>query len=59
MCIAIVCFPFYNVISIEITIIFPIKPFFNMRKKTRQKFIYPEKKKTVFKVKQKAFFIIF
>ena len=40
MCIAIVCFPGCNVINFEINLIFLIKPFFYMTKKSRQKFEY-------------------
>ena len=54
----IVSIPGYEVINFEINLIFLIKPFFYMTKKSRQKIKYLEKEKT-FKVKQKAFFIIF
>ena len=44
MCIAIVCFPGCGIISFENNIIFLIKPFFYMTKKSRQKFEYLENK---------------
>ena len=46
MCIAIVCFPGCEVINFEITLIFLIKPFFYLAKKSRQKFKYLENKKS-------------
>ena len=58
MCIAIVCFSGCDVINFEINLIFLIKPFFYMTKKSRQTFKYLAHKKA-FKVKEKAFFIIF
>ena len=44
--------------NFEIDLVFLIKPFFCMTKKSRQKFKYLENEKS-FKMKQKAFFIIF
>ena len=46
MCVAIVCFPGCEVINFEITLIFLIKPFFYLAKKSRQKFKYLENKKS-------------
>ena len=46
MCIAIACFPGFDVISFEINFIFLIKPFFYMTKKSRQKPKYPEIEKS-------------
>ena len=53
MCIAIVSFP-----GFEINLIFLIRPFFYLTKKSRQNLITVRTKRA-FKVKQKAFFIIF
>ena len=50
MCIAIVCFPGCDVINFVADLIFLIKPFFYMMKKSRQKFKYLENEKA-FKVK--------
>ena len=49
MCIVIVCYPGYDVINFEINLIFLIKPFLYMTKKSRQELKYLENK----------FFIIF
>ena len=46
MCIAILSFPIYDVIKFEINLIFLIKPFLYMTKKSRQKFKYHENKKS-------------
>ena len=46
MCIAIVCFPGFNVISFEINPIFLIKLLLYMTQKSRQKFKYFENKKS-------------
>ena len=46
MCIAIVCFPGCDIIGFEINLIFLIKPFLYMTKKSRQKFKYLEKEKS-------------
>ena len=43
-CILIVCFRGFNVINFEINLIFLIKSFFYMAKKSRQKLKYREKK---------------
>ena len=40
MCVAIVCFTGFDVINFEINLIFPIKSFFYMAKKSRRKFKY-------------------
>ena len=45
-CIAIVCFPVCDAISFEINLIFLIKPFFYMTKKSRQKFKYLQNEKS-------------
>ena len=42
MCIAIACFPDFDVISFENNLIFSIKLFFYMSKKSRQKLKYLE-----------------
>ena len=47
------CFPGCDVINFGINLIFPIKPFFYMTKKSRQNFKYLENK-NAFKVKWKA-----
>ena len=44
--------------NFEIDLVFLIKPFFCMTKKSRQKFKYLENEKS-FKIKQRAFVIIF
>ena len=46
MCIAIVCFSGCDVINLEINLIFLIKPFFYMTRKSRQKFEHLENKKS-------------
>ena len=46
MCIAIVCSPGCDVINFEISLIFLIKPFSCMTKKSRQKFKYLENEKS-------------
>ena len=46
MCIAIVCFPGCGIINFEISLIFLIKPFFYLTKKSRQKFKYLDNKKS-------------
>ena len=46
MFIAIACFPGYNVINFETNLIFLIKQFFYMTKKSRQKFKYLENEKS-------------
>ena len=40
MCVVSFCYPGYDVINFEITLMFLIKLFFYMPKKTRQKFKY-------------------
>ena len=47
MCVVIVCFPACDVINFEINLIFLIKPFFNMIKKSRKKIKYFENEKRV------------
>ena len=54
----IVCFPVCGVINFEIDFIFLIKPFFYLTKKSCRKIKIFEDQ-TSFKVKEKAFFIIF
>ena len=44
--IAIVCFPDFDVINFEINVIFQIKPFFYMAKKSIQKCKYLENEKS-------------
>ena len=46
MFIAIVCFPGCDVKNFEINVIFLIKPFFSMNKKSKQKFKYLEIEKS-------------
>ena len=46
MCIAIVCFPDCDVINFEINLIFLIRLFFSLTKKSRQKFKYLENEKS-------------
>ena len=46
MCIAIVFFPGFDVITFEINLICLIKPFFYMTKNSRQKFKYLENEKS-------------
>ena len=46
MCIAPVCYPRCGVINFEIDLIFLMKLFFYLNKKSRQKFKYLEKKKS-------------
>ena len=46
LCIASVCESGCDVITFEINLIFLIKPFFYMKKKSRQKFKYLENKKS-------------
>ena len=58
MCMAVVSFLGCDVINFEINLIFLIKPFLYMTKKSRQKFKYLENEITL-KVKLKAFFNIF
>ena len=57
MCMVIVCQPGCEAIDFEINI-FLIQPFFNMTR-TRDKSINILSTKRVFKMKQKAFFIMF
>ena len=45
MSIAIICFPGCDVINFRIKLIFPIKPFFYITKKSKQKFKYLENEK--------------
>ena len=45
MCIAIICYPGWDVINFEINLIFLIKQLFYMTKKSRQKVKYLEKEK--------------
>ena len=45
MCISVVCSPGCGVINFGINLIFLIKPFFYMTKKSRQKFNYFENEK--------------
>ena len=51
LCIAIICYPVCNVINLEINLnlnlIFLIKPFFYISKKSRQKFEYLENEKSL------------
>ena len=58
MCIAIVCFPGCDVMNFEIILIFLIKPFFYMTKKSRLKFKYLENEKS-FKGEIKSIFHYF
>ena len=58
MYIAIACYPVCDIINLEIYLSFLIQPFSYMTKNSEQKLKYL-KKKRAFKVKQKAFFIIF
>ena len=53
-----VCYPGCNVINFEINLIFLIKLFFYMNKKSRQKRKYLENEKSFYD-EIKAFFIIF
>ena len=46
MCIVIVCFLVFDVINFKINLIFLIKPFFYMTKKSRQKLKYLENKES-------------
>ena len=46
MCIAIVCYPGCNVIDFQINLIFLIKPFLYMTKKSRQKSKYLQNEKS-------------
>ena len=46
MCIAIVCFPGYDVIDFEINLIFLIEPFSYITRESTQKFIYFDNKKS-------------
>ena len=46
LCIAIVCWPGCDVINLEIKVIFLIKPFYHMTKKSKQKFRYFENEKS-------------
>ena len=46
MCIAIVCYPGCDVIKFKINLVFLIKPFLYITKKSRQKFKYLENKKS-------------
>ena len=46
MCILILCEPGYDAINLEINLIFLIKPFFYMSKKSRQKIKYLENEKS-------------
>ena len=46
ICLAIVYFPGCDVINLEINLIFQIKPFFYMTKKSRQKLKYLENEKS-------------
>ena len=57
MCTAIASFPGCDVINFEIDLIFLIKPFFYMNKKSRQKFKHLENKNSI-SGETKAFFII-
>ena len=58
MCIAIICFPGYDVINFEINVICLIKPFFGMTKKSEQNFKYLENQKC-FCGKIKSIFLSF
>ena len=53
------CFPGYDVINFEINFIFLNKPFSYITKKVKTKNLNILRTKRCFKVKQKAFFIIF
>ena len=57
MCIEIACFPGCVVINFEINLIFLIKPFFYMTKKSRQNLNISWDRKEL--LREKAFFIIF
>ena len=46
ICIAIICFPGCDVVNFEINLIFLIKIFFYMTKKSKQKFKYLKKEKS-------------
>ena len=58
ICIAIICFPVCDFVNFEINLIFLIKHFCYMTKKSKQELKHLRMKRT-FKVKLKAFFIIF
>ena len=58
MCIAIVCFPGFDVINFENNLIFLIKPFLYMTRKSRQKLKYLGNQKS-FQGEIKSFAIIF
>ena len=58
MCIVIVCYPVYDVINFEIKLSFLIKPFSYMTKMSGLNLNIFRTKRT-FKIKQKAFFIVF
>ena len=57
MCNTLVCFPGRDVKNFEINLIYLIKPFFYMTKKSSQKPKYLGNEKSFYRVKQKAFFI--
>ena len=59
ICIALVCEPSCDVTNFEINLIFLIKPFFYITKKSRRKLKYLDKAKRFQKKKKKKFFIIF
>ena len=46
MCIVMVCLPGWDIINIEINLIFLINPFFYVTKKSRQKIKYIENEKS-------------
>ena len=54
-CIAIVCFLVCDVINFDIIVIFLIKPFFFMTKKSRQKFKHLENEKSFLRYNEKPF----
>ena len=59
MFIAIVFFPGCDIINFEINLIFLIKPFFVHDQKVKKKKLNILRTERAFKIKQKAFFIIF
>ena len=59
MCIAIVYWPGYDVMNFEVILVFMIKTFFLNDQKEKKKKLSILRTKSSFKVKQKAFFIIF
>ena len=58
MCIIMVCFPGCDVLHFEINLMFLIKPFLSMTKKSRQKFKYLKNEKSL-SGEIKSIFVIF